>query len=58
MTVRSLALELYEEVIDDKAYSNIVLNEALRFEELNAQDRGLLTEILYGTLQHKLTLEY
>lgn len=58
MTVRSLALELYEDVIDDKAYSNIVLNEALRFEELNAQDKGLLTEILYGTLQHKLTLEY
>ena len=58
MTVRALALELYQEVIDDKAYSNIVLNEALRFEELNNEDRGLLTELLYGTLQHKLTLEY
>lgn len=58
MTVRALALELYEEVIDNKAYSNIVLNDALRFEELNPQDKGLLTEILYGTLQHKLTLEY
>ena len=58
MTVRALALELYEDVIDNKAYSNIVLNEALRFEELNSQDKGLLTEILYGTLQHKLTLEY
>ena len=43
MTVRALALELYQEVIDDKAYSNIVLNEALRFEELNNEDRGLLT---------------
>lgn len=58
MTVRALALELYEDVIDNKAYSNIVLNEALRFEDLNSQDKGLLTEILYGTLQHKLTLEY
>lgn len=58
MTVRALALELYEEITDDKAYSNIVLNDALKHGELNAQDRGLLTEILYGTLQHKLTLEY
>ena len=58
MTVRALALELYEEVIDNKAYSNIVLNDALRFEELKPEDKGLLTEILYGTLQHKLTLEY
>lgn len=58
MTVRALALELYEDVVDKKAYSNIVLNEALRFEELNTQDKGLLTEILYGTLQNKLTLEY
>lgn len=58
MTVRTLALELYEEVTDNKAYSNIVLNDALKHEELNAQDRGLLTEILYGTLQHKLTLEF
>lgn len=58
MNVRALALELYEDVIDNKAYSNIVLNDALRFEELNPQDKGLLTEILYGTLQHKLTLEY
>lgn len=58
MTVRALALELYEDVIDNKAYSNIVLNDALRFEELKPEDKGLLTEILYGTLQHKLTLEY
>lgn len=58
MTVRKIALELFEEVIDDKAYSNIVLNDVLKHTDLKPEDRGLLTEILYGTLQHKLTLEY
>ena len=58
MTVRSIALDLFEAVTTDKAYSNIALNEALRYEDLSTEDKGLLTEILYGTLQRKLTLEH
>src|SRR5699024_6711267 len=58
MTVRALALELYQEVIDDKAYSNIVFNEALRVEELSNEVRRRVTGLPYAILQHQLSLEY
>lgn len=57
-TARSLALTVLEQVFDQGAYSNIALNKALEFSRLSAQDKGLATELVYGTVSRKITLEW
>ncbi|WP_105210022.1 16S rRNA (cytosine(967)-C(5))-methyltransferase RsmB [Streptococcus suis] len=57
-TARSLALTVLEQVFDQGAYSNIALNKALESSPLSAQDKGLATELVYGTVSRKITLEW
>lgn len=57
-TARSLALSVLEQVFDQGAYSNIALNKALESSPLSAQDKGLATELVYGTVSRKITLEW
>ena len=58
VNVRKLALDAITKIMDKKAYSNIVINEFLNKYSLSDEDRKLFTNIVYGTLQHYLTLEY
>lgn len=55
---RELAFASLERIRRTKAYSNLQVDETLSRHELNAADRRLVTTIIYGTLQHQLTLEY
>ena len=57
-TARSLALAVLEDVLMNQAYSNIALNKHLKGSQLLAADKGLVTEIVYGTVAQKLTLEW
>ena len=57
-TARSLALAVLEDVLMNQAYSNIALNKHLKGSQLSAPDKGLVTEIVYGTVARKLTLEW
>ncbi|MFM9319018.1 16S rRNA (cytosine(967)-C(5))-methyltransferase RsmB [Streptococcus sp. ST16] len=57
-TARSLALTVLENVFVNQAYSNIALNKYLKGSQLSAPDKGLVTEIVYGTVARKLTLEW
>lgn len=57
-TARSLALAVLEDVLMNQAYSNIALNKHLKGSYLSAADKGLATEIVYGTVARKLTLEW
>src|SRR5699024_12039975 len=57
MTVREAAFEAYLEIMDDKAYSNIVIDEVLESGELSDKDKGLFTELVYGTVANRLTVE-
>lgn len=57
-TARSLALAVLEDVFVNQAYSNIALNKHLKGSHLSAADKGLVTEIVYGTVARKLTLEW
>lgn len=57
-TARSLALSVLEDVFEQGAYSNIALNKALGASALSMQDRGLATELVYGTVSRKITLEW
>ena len=57
-TARSLALTVLENVFVNQAYSNIALNKHLKDSQLSVADKGLVTEIVYGTVARKLTLEW
>lgn len=42
----------------DKAYSNIVINEAIKSASLDRQDAAFATRLFYGVLERKITLDY
>ncbi|WP_042471800.1 16S rRNA (cytosine(967)-C(5))-methyltransferase RsmB [Bacillus ndiopicus] len=56
--VRDAALSILLAVDKNQAYSNLLLHQTIEKYKIEAKDRALLTEITYGTLQHKLTLDY
>lgn len=57
MNVREIALKAFDKIMAG-GYSNIVLNDFLSDYELNESDRALLSEIVYGTIAKKLTIEF
>ncbi|MDX5476253.1 MAG: 16S rRNA (cytosine(967)-C(5))-methyltransferase RsmB [Bacillaceae bacterium] len=56
--VRDLALEALLSVEKNQAYSNLLLNNYLDKKDISKKDAGLFTEIVYGTIQRKITLDY
>lgn len=58
MNVRELALDAYTIIMDAGGYSNLVLNQMIEENDLIKEDRGLLTEIVYGAISNKMTIEY
>jgi 16S rRNA (cytosine967-C5)-methyltransferase len=57
-TAREVALDVLIKVEKEQAFSNLVLNTALQQAELSRPDAGLATELVYGTIQRKLSLDY
>lgn len=55
---RKVAANALLRVERDKAYSNIVINEAIKNANLNRQDAAFATRIFYGVLERKITLDY
>lgn len=58
MNAREAALKIIYETEEKGAYSNISLNKHLNGTELSPQDKGLVTEIVYGTLKNKILIDY
>jgi 16S rRNA (cytosine967-C5)-methyltransferase len=54
---RGVALELVRRVADEGAYSNLLLPALLRRSRLSARDRGLATELAYGTLRRLIPID-
>lgn len=54
---RTLAVETLTRV-GNGAYSNLQLDKVISRSDLNDADRRLLTNLVYGTIQHRLTLAY
>ena len=56
---RELALKILYKIDKEKGYSNIVLNELIKQnkKELEDRDIGLISEIVYGTTTWRLTLD-
>lgn len=58
MSARRLAYQLLLRCEQDSVYSNLILDTAIRRHALSDADRALLTTLVYGTLEKKLTLDY
>ncbi|GMB08509.1 16S rRNA (cytosine(967)-C(5))-methyltransferase RsmB [Thermolongibacillus altinsuensis] len=56
--VRKLALDVLLAIEEREAYSNLLLNKAIETNSLSSKDVALLTEIVYGTIQRRDTLDY
>lgn len=57
MNCRKLAVKILNRVLNEGAYSNIILSKELNEVELNDKDKALLTEIVYGVLRRRRTLD-
>ena len=58
MKARELALKVLLDIEENNNYSNIAINKHFKNVNLNNQDRGLATEIIYGVIENKYYLDY
>lgn len=57
-SVREVALDALLKVEKNQAYSHLLLHSTLTNAGLDKRDSGLLTELVYGTIARKRTLDY
>lgn len=55
---RYQAMTLLTRVEGEQAYSNLLVNQVIEENQWSPEDAGLFTELVYGTLSRKITLEY
>ncbi len=55
---RYLAVAVLEEIETKEAYSNLLLRKVIDDRDLPKEEVNLLTELVYGVLQRKMTLDY
>ncbi|WP_202079904.1 16S rRNA (cytosine(967)-C(5))-methyltransferase RsmB [Caldalkalibacillus salinus] len=56
---RTLALKALEQIEQGGAYSNLMLNRLLQGQpDMDKRDKHLMTEIVYGTLQHLRIIDF
>ena len=56
-SVRQLASEILSRVDSQKAYADILLDRTLKAARLSERDRALLTELTYGTLRWRGSID-
>lgn len=57
MNSRNIATKVLERVINEGAYSNIILSNELNQSDLSDKDKALVTELVYGTLRRLKTID-
>ncbi|HBM99322.1 MAG TPA: 16S rRNA (cytosine(967)-C(5))-methyltransferase RsmB, partial [Ruminococcus sp.] len=55
---RNIALNVLLKIEQDDAYSNIALNNAIKENKLNQLDASFVSALVYGVLEHQITLDY
>lgn len=55
--LRETILKLLER-IEGSGYSHIVIDQEIKKQQFSLKDQALLTEVVYGTMQRKLTFDY
>lgn len=56
--LRRNILEVLIRVEKDNGFSHLLLNQEINAKRLNLKDEALFTQIVYGTLERKITLDY
>ncbi|MDL4840013.1 16S rRNA (cytosine(967)-C(5))-methyltransferase RsmB [Aquibacillus rhizosphaerae] len=56
--LRNTALDILIRVGEGGGFSHLLINQAIEKKGLSDRDEALLTEIVYGTIQRKLTIDY
>lgn len=56
--VREVALNLILRIDQSGGFSHLMIHHAIENEAVSRKDTALLTEIVYGSLERKLTLQY
>lgn len=54
---RKICVDMLEQILSKDAYSNIVLRNTLNKSNLQDNDKALVTEIVYGTIKYKYTID-
>ncbi|MHB1125981.1 MAG: 16S rRNA (cytosine(967)-C(5))-methyltransferase RsmB [Bacillota bacterium] len=57
-SAREVALVCIREILEEGAYANLALSQALREAPLRDVDRPLVTDLVYGTVKYRLTLDW
>lgn len=55
---RNVALNVLQDITRQDAYASIALSTRLRDARLDPRDRDLVTELVYGTLENQIALDY
>ena len=55
---RGKALSILRKVCDDKAYSNIAIDEVLKGSTMDKRDKAFVTNMVYGVLTNRSFLDY
>lgn len=56
--LRKLILELLLRIEKDNSFSHLLLSNEINKKKLEAKDEALLTQVVYGTLERKITLDF
>ncbi len=54
---RYYATDILTKIFNEGAYSNIYLNKVLKEANINIKDKALITQIVYGTVKYKNTID-
>lgn len=54
---RKVALDVLNKVLSHDGYSNIVLGKNLKDKSIDVKDKALITEIVYGTIKYKYSID-
>ncbi|SFD81765.1 16S rRNA (cytosine967-C5)-methyltransferase [Lentibacillus persicus] len=56
--LREAIVDLLVRIEQDSGYSHLLIDHEIRTRDISPKDEALMTEIVYGTIQHKLTIDY
>ncbi|MFC4023202.1 16S rRNA (cytosine(967)-C(5))-methyltransferase RsmB [Oceanobacillus longus] len=56
--LRNTILDMLLRIEKDSGFSHLLINNEIKSKRIHEKDEGLMTEIVYGTLQRKMTLDY
>lgn len=58
LDAREVALKIINDVTQNHAYANIALTREINRQKLSDQDRRFITELVYGTIKARETLDW